>query len=34
MTIEEFLEKSTEIKRMFQQSDQEKKELLEPKEEV
>lgn len=34
MTIEDFLEKSTEIKRMFQQSDWEENELLEPKKET
>lgn len=34
MTIEDFLEKSTEIKRMFQQSDREENELLEPKKET
>lgn len=34
MSIEEFMKKSTEFQEMFQQSDQEKKELLEPKEEV
>lgn len=31
MSIEEFMKKSTEFQEMFQQSDQEKKELLEPK---
>lgn len=34
MSIEEFMKKNTELKEMFQQSDQKKKELLEPKEEV
>lgn len=34
MSIEEFMKKSTEFQEMFQQSDQEKKELLEPREEV
>ena len=33
MNIEEFMEKSIELKKMSQQSDQKKKELLEPKEE-
>ena len=34
MTIEEFLKKSTEIKRMFQQSNQEENGLPEPKKEI
>lgn len=34
MSIEEFLKESAELKEMFQQPDQKKKELLESKEEV
>lgn len=34
MSIEEFMEKSTELKRMFQQSNPEVEEPLEPKEEI